>query len=137
MGKYNAYNTETEIYSFTVSGVLQKTVNSKEIAISKGDAIEMARYYMDNPDLYSEDQPGAVLQVKATSAEIVDRIAQDINNLGFTTVTPSQILKEINTIFNIIQIGLSAFGIIALVVASIGIINTLMMSIYERTREIG
>lgn len=137
VGKYNAYNTETEIYSFTVSGVLQKTVNSKEIVLPKSDAIEMARYYMDNPDLYSDEQPGAVLQVKAASVEIVDRIAQNINNLGFTTVTPAQILKEINSIFNIIQIGLSAFGVIALVVASIGIINTLMMSIYERTREIG
>jgi putative ABC transport system permease protein len=137
MGKYNAYNTETEIYTFTVSGVIQKTVNSKDIAIPKSDAIEMARYYMDNPNLYSDEQPGAVLQVKAASAEIVDRIAQDIDNLGFTTVTPSEILKEINTIFNVIQIGLSAFGIIALIVASIGIINTLMMSIYERTREIG
>jgi putative ABC transport system permease protein len=46
-------------------------------------------------------------------------------------------LAEINSIFSVIQIGLSTFGIIALIVASIGIINTLMMSIYERTREIG
>jgi putative ABC transport system permease protein len=57
--------------------------------------------------------------------------------MGYNTVTPSDILKEIDTIFNIIRIALGAFGVIALIVASIGIINTLMMSIYERTREIG
>ena len=39
--------------------------------------------------------------------------------------------------FNVVQVGLSAFGIIALVVAAIGIINTLLMAIHERTREIG
>ncbi len=67
----------------------------------------------------------------------VERVAQEIKDMGFNAITPSQILDEINNVFSIIQIGLSAFGIIALVVAAIGIINTLIMAIYERTREIG
>jgi putative ABC transport system permease protein len=136
-GKYNVYSTETRAYTFTICGVIQKTVNSKEIIIPISDAMEMARYYRDNPSLYTPEQPGTILLVKAISPDVVGRIAQDIDELGFTNYTPDEILKEINTIFNIIQIGLSAFGVIALVVASIGIINTLMMSIYERTREIG
>jgi putative ABC transport system permease protein len=37
----------------------------------------------------------------------------------------------------VIQAVLSIFGLIALAVASLGIINTLIMAIYERTREIG
>jgi putative ABC transport system permease protein len=137
VGKANAYNTETKDYSFTISGVILKTMNATQIVIPMNDTIEMARYYRDNPDLYSTQQPGTSLLVKVIDETAIDGVAENVRDEGFSTMTPQEILKEINSIFSIIQIGLSAFGVIALVVASIGIINTLMMSIYERTREIG
>ncbi len=137
VGKANAYNTETKDYSFTISGVILKTMNATQIVIPMNDTIEMARYYRDNPDLYSPQQPGTSLLVKVIDETAIDGVAENVRDEGFSTMTPAEILKEINSIFSIIQIGLSAFGVIALVVASIGIINTLMMSIYERTREIG
>lgn len=137
VGKANAYNTETKDYSFTISGVILKTMNATQIVIPMNDTIEMARYYRDNPDLYSPQQPGTSLLVKVIDETAIDGVAENVRDEGFSTMTPQEILKEINSIFSIIQIGLSAFGVIALVVASIGIINTLMMSIYERTREIG
>jgi putative ABC transport system permease protein len=137
VGKYNAYDTATNNYSFIVSGVILKTMNATQIVIPMEDTIEMARYYRDNPDQYSPEQPGTSLLVKVSDITAIDRVAEVVRAEGFSTITPNEILKEINSIFSIIQIGLSAFGIIALVVASIGIINTLMMSIYERTREIG
>jgi putative ABC transport system permease protein len=101
------------------------------------DAIDIARFYMDNPALYTTEQPGTVLMVKVSDINLINTVAEEIDKLGFSTVTPTEIKKEINTIFNIIQIGLGSFGVIALIIASIGIINTLMMSIHERTREIG
>ncbi len=137
MGKYNEYSTETADYNFTVCGVIQKTINSKEILIPISTAIDMTRYYMDDPMMYTTEQPGTMLEVKVTSTELSDRVAGEMRAMGYNTVTPSDILKEINTVFNVIRIALGAFGVIALIVASIGIINTLMMSIYERTREIG
>ena len=137
MGKYYEYNAEIADYDFTVCGVMQKTINSKEIIIPLSTAIDMSRYYMDDPLMYSAEQPGTMLEVKVTDTELIEQVAGEINAMGFATVTPSDILKEINTVFNVVNIGLSAFGVIALIVASIGIINTLMMSIYERTREIG
>jgi putative ABC transport system permease protein len=137
VGKSNAYSTETREYSFTITGVIQKTMNATQIVIPMGDAIEMARYYYDNPSLYTPEQPGTILKVKVADVQEVDSVAQAIRDEGYGTITPDEMLAEINSIFSIIQIGLSTFGIIALVVASIGIINTLMMSIYERTREIG
>jgi putative ABC transport system permease protein len=137
VGKRDPYNQGERGYSFVVTGVIQKTINVTEIIIPMGDAMEMARYYQDNPKLYTEEQPGFTLQVKVAGEDVVEQVAQDIEDLGFSTITPGEILDEINNVFGIIQIGLSAFGIIALVVASIGIVNTLMMAIYERTREIG
>ena len=137
VGKQSPYDLETREFTFTVVGVVKKTMNVTQILIPTGDAQEMARYYQDNARLYTEEQPGFFLQVKVMDETLVGQVAGDIKALGFNTITPNEILDEINSVFGIIQIGLSAFGIIALVVATIGIINTMIMAIYERTREIG
>ena len=137
VGKLNPYDPQAKEFTFTVVGVIQKTMNAAQILLPTDEAKEMARYYQDNPKLYTAEQPGFFLQVKATDGVLIEKVAEDIKDLGFNAITPNEILGEINNVFSIIQIGLSTFGIIALIVATIGIINTLIMSIYERTREIG
>jgi putative ABC transport system permease protein len=137
VGKRNAYDTQTRDFTFTVVGILDKTSSTSEVLIPLSDGQQMARYYQDNPFLYTDQEPGFSLQLKARNASQVDTIAKAVKDLGFSATTPKEILVQSNSIFNVIQIGLAAFGIIALVVAAIGIINTLIMAIYERTREIG
>ena len=137
VGKLNPYNTATQAYQFTVVGVLDKTMNVSDVFISLPDGKEMARFYQDNPLLYSEQQPGYALYLRAESISQVDSIAQAVKDLNFSAITPAELLAQINSVFSVIQIGLSAFGVIALIVAAIGIINTLLMAIHERTREIG
>ena len=46
-------------------------------------------------------------------------------------------IKEINSFFLVVQLILGGIGAISLLVASIGIMNTMFMSILERTKEIG
>ena len=55
----------------------------------------------------------------------------------YSAETPEESAGSLASGFRIIQAVLSIFGLIALAVASLGIVNTLIMAIYERTREIG
>jgi putative ABC transport system permease protein len=56
---------------------------------------------------------------------------------GFYAMSAGTMIKAFNTIFLMIQAVLGGVGGIALLVAGVGIANTLTMAIFERTREIG
>lgn len=66
-----------------------------------------------------------------------EEIKQILKDNGFYGVTVSDLMGMIRTFFDVIMIVFTIFGGIALLAASIGIINTLLMSVEERTREIG
>ena len=78
-----------------------------------------------------------MVKVKARSQERVNEIREKIEAKGFMTSTVIDTVDQIFRIFRIIQIVLGIFGIIALFVASIGMFNTMTISLLERTKEIG
>jgi len=75
--------------------------------------------------------------VKAQSPEQVIDISEQINEMGFMAYTPQATVQGINSFFTVLQVIFGGVGAIALLVAAIGIANTMAMAILERTREIG
>ena len=60
-----------------------------------------------------------------------------IKKMGFNTFSILDASRSIQQFFKVLDVFLGIFGSLALAVASIGIVNTLVMAILERRREIG
>ncbi len=77
------------------------------------------------------------LIVRAESPDVVVDIADQINEMGYQASTPQSYVENINSFYVTLQIVFGAIGALSLLVAAIGIANTMAMAILERTREIG
>lgn len=77
------------------------------------------------------------VELRVADPSRIKPVTQKIEQLGFRAFSVTNQLEEIERIFLIINSSLALIGGIALLVASFGISNTMIMSIRERTREIG
>lgn len=77
------------------------------------------------------------IYVRADRMESVELIQKAIRDMGFEANSNTEWLKQTQEQMRTIQMALGGIGAVSLFVAAIGIANTMMMSIYERTKEIG
>lgn len=96
-------------------------------------------YLTGMPEALQSQHGLIIIQVKPgyESKEKLAQIKQELTNMGYSSISEDDYISSIKLFFNAIAVILTIFGVIALVTASIGIVNTLLMSVQERTREIG
>jgi ABC-type antimicrobial peptide transport system permease subunit len=75
--------------------------------------------------------------VNVDSADNVESVMSDIQDMGFQAESNKELLESAQKSLQIIELVLGGIGMVAFLVAAIGIANTMMMSTYERTKEIG
>jgi len=79
----------------------------------------------------------ASLTVRAKSPSHVDAIEAAVKKMGFGAFSLLDASKSLRIFFSVFDLLLGIFGSLALAVATLGIVNTLVMAILERRREIG
>lgn len=78
-------------------------------------------------------------QVVVTCDDVdnVTDLTKTITDMGYYAQSNKEWLDEVEKTSKITELVLGGIGLVALIVAAIGIANTMMMSTYERTKEIG
>ncbi len=77
------------------------------------------------------------LSVRVASPQQVPAVEEAIKQMGFAAFSLLDATRNLRRFFALLDLFLGIFGSLALAVASLGIINTLVMAILERRREIG
>lgn len=77
------------------------------------------------------------LKIKVKASQFLEAVRTQVIDQGFLVSSLSDTIDQANKIFQIVQIVLSLFGFVALIVSSIGMFNTMTISLLERINEIG
>lgn len=112
------------------------------VIMDLNDLIALEKEYMKANNIKDTDSKKKVREyqqaiVKVDDINDVDGIVEQIEDLGYNTWSMASYRNEMKKQTQVIQLILGGLGSISLLVAAIGIANTMTMAIYERTKEIG
>lgn len=139
VSKWDAQGNETrKTLSFRVVGILTETRGESDWTIFMPlDQVKALNEWAMNRRINYNKDGYSMAVVKAANVDQVLDVADQITQLGYQAYTPQSFVQGINNFYVILQVIFGGVGAIALLVAAIGIANTMAMSILERTREIG
>ncbi len=136
-----------ENHTFTIVGVAGRMgfmgplPLQSDVLIPPGAAARMRKLSLTSVwDLFAPSGGPATystVSVRVRSPQEVSRVKKEIEAMGFATFALMDQLAQMRIAFLIMDMFLLAVGMIGITVASLGIVNTMVMSILERYREIG
>ena len=128
----------TKTIQLTVAGVLEESRGESDwtIYVPLEDITAWNEWFQGKRINRNREGYNNVI-VKVADVSQTLNVSDQINALGYQSYTPQSFVEGINSFYVVLQVMFGGVGAIALLVAAIGIANTMAMAILERTREIG
>lgn len=101
------------------------------------EKLNMAEFSDMRSSLRGHGKTYATLTVRVKDPAKVEQVQDAIKKMGFRTFSVLDATKSLRRFFTVLDLFLGIFGSLALAVATLAIINTLVMAVLERRREIG
>lgn len=129
------------VQKLNIIGTLKQTSNDYEASNAMYIDLDKAKQIVAQSNRLSSVKNYKLqyssISVYCNDAKDVAQVKKEIQSKGYSCSTDDEGLQQQKKVMRVVQLILGAIGAVSMFVAAFGISNTMVMSVYERTKEIG
>lgn len=129
IGDIITYSTQKR--SFKVSGILEKTGSQDDAFIYM--PIQSAQ------EILNKTNGATAIGIRVSNPELLNSVTEEISNNvpGIQIVTMGQVMQSLASLASSAKVLSLSIALIAILISAVGVMNSILMAIFERTQEIG